>query len=184
MGIYRHPNGKDWIVDCHYQAERFRKKVGHSKRRAEQVEQKFKASVVDGTYIRKKKKSTTKLGDMFDQYLNDYCKTDKAKGSLYNDTLIKNRLVKYFGENMVLGNITSHKIQKYKAYREQEGVADATINRDLALLKHMFTKAIEWEETDENPVRKVKLYKEKNARKRYLTKEECHRVNKFLQRFS
>ncbi|MBU0881350.1 MAG: site-specific integrase [Candidatus Omnitrophica bacterium] len=36
----------------------------------------------------------------------------------------------------------------------------------------MFNKAIEWGKADENPVRKVKLFKENNKRIRYLEKEQ------------
>jgi integrase len=52
----------------------------------------------------------------------------------------------------------------------------ATCNRFLATLKHMFTKAVDWELTGEDTlrkVRKVKLLKENNRRLRFLSKEEC-----------
>src|SRR3990170_1259560 len=52
----------------------------------------------------------------------------------------------------------------------------ATVNRLLATLKHMFTKAVEWEMVDEDTlkrVRRVKLLSENNRRLRYLSKEEC-----------
>jgi integrase len=52
----------------------------------------------------------------------------------------------------------------------------ATVNRLLATLKHMFTKAEEWGLTSEDVikrVRKVKLLSENNQRLRYLTKGEC-----------
>lgn len=52
----------------------------------------------------------------------------------------------------------------------------ATVNRLLATLKHMFTKAVEWEMVEEEAlkkVRRVKLLPENNRRLRYLSKEEC-----------
>ncbi|MHC4197784.1 MAG: tyrosine-type recombinase/integrase, partial [Planctomycetota bacterium] len=52
----------------------------------------------------------------------------------------------------------------------------ATVNRLLATLKHMFTKALEWEMVGEEAlkgVRKVKLLKEPPGRLRFLSKEEC-----------
>ena len=52
----------------------------------------------------------------------------------------------------------------------------ATVNRLLATLKHMFTKAVEWEMVDEDTlkrVRRVKLLPENNRRLRYLSREEC-----------
>jgi integrase len=50
----------------------------------------------------------------------------------------------------------------------------ATVNRLVATLKHMFTKAVEWEMVEEEilkKVRRVKLLKENNGRLRYLSAE-------------
>jgi integrase len=55
----------------------------------------------------------------------------------------------------------------------------ATINRLVATLKHMFTKAVEWEMVEEEvlkKVRKVKMLPENNRRLRYLSVEECQRL--------
>ena len=52
----------------------------------------------------------------------------------------------------------------------------STANRMLATLKHMFTKAVEWEMVEEETlkrIRKVKMPKENNRRLRFLSKEEC-----------
>lgn len=57
-----------------------------------------------------------------------------------------------------------------------KGNAPATINRLLASIKHMITKAVEWEMVEEEAlrrVRRVKLLEENNRRLRYLSKEEC-----------
>ena len=57
-----------------------------------------------------------------------------------------------------------------------KGNKPATINRLLATIKHMFTKAVEWEMVEEDVlkrVRKVKQLKENNRRLRYLSVEEC-----------
>ena len=48
----------------------------------------------------------------------------------------------------------------------------ASVNRELALLKHMFTKAIEWGRVKENPAKKVKLLKGEVKRVRFLMPEE------------
>ncbi|MFZ1991781.1 MAG: hypothetical protein WAW96_18650, partial [Alphaproteobacteria bacterium] len=60
--------------------------------------------------------------------------------------------------------------------RPKKGNKPATANRLLATLKHMFTKAVEWEMVEEatlKRIRKVKFLKENNRRLRYLSKEEC-----------
>jgi integrase len=57
----------------------------------------------------------------------------------------------------------------------REGNKPATINRLVATLKHMFTKAVEWDMVEEETlkrIRKVKLLEENNRRLRFLTREE------------
>jgi site-specific recombinase XerD len=57
--------------------------------------------------------------------------------------------------------------------RKQEGASAATINRELALMKHAFNMALkEWNWVKENPVSKVPMEKENNKRDRWLTYEE------------
>ncbi len=67
-------------------------------------------------------------------------------------------------------------LEQYQTGRIQKGNKPATANRHIATLKHMFTKAVEWDMVDEETlrrVRRVKLLEENNSRLRYLTKEEC-----------
>ena len=51
-------------------------------------------------------------------------------------------------------------------------MSPASVNRHLALLKHLLTLAIEWGKATENPVKSLRLFKENNARVRYLTADE------------
>jgi integrase len=72
---------------------------------------------------------------------------------------------------MCLADITPKMIENYRIKREKEGVMPATINREHALLKHMYTKAMDWGCVKENPAKRVRLAKEQ-PRIRFLTKEE------------
>lgn len=64
--------------------------------------------------------------------------------------------------------------QMAEAYlqRLQAPLQPATVNRELALLKHIFSKAVEWGKTKENPARKVKLLKGEVKRVRFLMPDE------------
>ena len=60
--------------------------------------------------------------------------------------------------------------------RPKKGNKPATVNRLLATLKHMFTKAVEWEMVEEATLKRIgkaKFLEENNRRLRYLSKEEC-----------
>jgi len=59
-------------------------------------------------------------------------------------------------ETKNIQEITTWQIEKYKA-RKKEEVKPATINWEIALLKHMYTKAMEWGKVQESPAKKVKL---------------------------
>ncbi|OGL44472.1 MAG: hypothetical protein A2149_03875, partial [Candidatus Schekmanbacteria bacterium RBG_16_38_11] len=69
-----------------------------------------------------------------------------------------------------LKDITPWHIEKYKSKRTKDGMKPATVNRELSCLKHIYTKAIEWGKAKENPVKKVKFFKENNERVRFLDK--------------
>src|SRR5262249_11125252 len=66
-------------------------------------------------------------------------------------------------------------VQRYVAKRLTE-VRPATVNREIAFLKRLFNVAIDDELVERNPVRKVKLLKENNARVRNLADDEERRV--------
>ena len=58
----------------------------------------------------------------------------------------------------------------------KRGLKNGSINKVLTILKHMFTKAVEWEMVEDQTlkrIRKVKLMKDNGKRLRYLSKEEC-----------
>jgi integrase len=87
--------------------------------------------------------------------------------------------------NLPLRNFNTRIVEEYQTKIITEVVerkdgkkhyrAPATANRHLATLKHMFTKAVEWEMVEEEAlkkVRRVKLLPENNRRLRYLSKED------------
>ena len=54
----------------------------------------------------------------------------------------------------------------------QRPIQPATLNRELSLLKHIYTKAIEWGKCKENPVKKVKKLKGEVKRVRFLMPDQ------------
>jgi len=85
------------------------------------------------------------------------------------------RLVDTFGE-IPLSGFTTRLVEEYQTSRLNDGRKPATVNRELSTLKHMFTKANEWEMLGDEGlrrIRKVRKLQEHNARLRYLSAEEC-----------
>jgi len=68
-------------------------------------------------------------------------------------------------------------IDNYISKRIEDGVKESTINRELACLRKMFNKAIDWMFITENPISKVEFFSEKdNLKERILTEEEEDRL--------
>jgi integrase len=82
-------------------------------------------------------------------------------------------LVDYFGSQR-LDAITGFTVGKYKKRRIDQGAANSTINRELAVLSHLFYCAVEWKWLDRVPVRlgKHKLA-EGDGRIIALSDEQC-----------
>ena len=88
-----------------------------------------------------------------------------------------------FFKNFTLSKISVFDIERYKKKRQTDPLQNrvqgitktSTINRELAILSHLFNKAVEWGWIDKVPC-KVKKYKEDNQRTVYLTSGQIHRV--------
>ena len=105
----------------------------------------------------------------------EYVKWAERQRSYQQKAALINQLVGIFG-NHPLRYFTTKMLEQYQTERMQKGNKPATINRHLATIKHMFTKAVEWDFVEDEAlrrVRKVKQLEENNRRLRYLTKEEC-----------
>jgi len=68
-------------------------------------------------------------------------------------------------------SVKSEREKCAKVRKIEKRPANATINRELALLKHLFSLAIKWDYVDSNPVKGVKFLKE-NMKERILTPDE------------
>jgi len=93
---------------------------------------------------------------------------------------LRDHLMPFF-KDKVLNQITTFDGEQYKRQRLEAGAAPATINRELAILSHIFNKAVEWQWIDKLPSKHKKL-KEDNARITYLTIEQAQRLVKESKR--
>ncbi|MHC4182599.1 MAG: tyrosine-type recombinase/integrase [Planctomycetota bacterium] len=122
----------------------------------------------------------------FNDLVAEYKKWAERQRSFDSKSYLINQLKDSFG-NLQLRRFTPMLLEQYqterlqKSYKPKNGKPDtgykpATVNRLIATLKHMFTKATDWEMVDEGVLKKigkVKLLPENNRRLRYLIKEEC-----------
>jgi integrase len=84
---------------------------------------------------------------------------------------IAQHLTPFFGDRP-LSHLDTSEIERFKKERRSERAAPATINRELAVLSHLLSRALEWGWIKAAPA-KIRRFQEANARIVYLTKEQC-----------
>ncbi|MFC2169417.1 tyrosine-type recombinase/integrase [Acidobacteriota bacterium] len=173
MKISQKKNSK-WVIDFTCKGRRIRRVIGENKREAEAAATTIKADLIRDQYRFTKPKRTILFESFAKEYFELHSKQNK-KSWERDKFSIKNLLSSFRGKSLV--SITPDLVEKYKAKRKT-AVSPATINRELACLKNMFTKAIEWGKVEVNPVKAVKLLKENNIKERILTNEEIEMLIK------
>ncbi len=168
MGIYQ--KGKNWYIDYYVKGHRKRKMIGPSKKLAELVLKDVHLKNAREEYlgILEEKKM------LFDEYASrylDYSKANKSPATYERSERFSVKQLSLAFKGKYLYSITPVMIEKYKANRLKT-ITPASVNRELACLKYMYTKAIEWGYVKANPAKKVKLLKESPGRLRYLKPEE------------
>lgn len=114
----------------------------------------------------------------FNELVAEYIKWCERQKSFRSKRCLVMRLAETFG-NVPLRRLNSMILEQFQTDRLSMGKKPATVNRLIATISHMFTKAVEWgmvEEEIQKRIRKVKLLPENNRRLRYLSPEECQRL--------
>jgi len=160
-----------WHVDFTVQGKRIRQFGGYTKEQARNTLAKLRIERLDERLgFKKPGQGERVLFEKFaDDFLEEYCKQNKR--SWQRDEISLNSLKAFF-KGETLQSIGPEKIERFKAKRKAE-VSPATVNRELACLKTMFSKAIEWGRTEKNPAAKVKKFRENPGRERILSPEEA-----------
>jgi integrase len=128
------------------------------------------AQVVKGELEKISKIKNSAFFELATDYLN-HCKHQKDYN---NKSGIVNMLKKQFGD-IPLNSFTIMQVENYQTEMLDAELSETTVNRKVAVLKHMFTKAVEWRKTTEEmskTVHKVKMFKLDNDRLRFLSDEE------------
>jgi integrase len=171
MSVYK--KGNNWYIDYYVKGQRKRRKVGPSKKLALQVLEDVHVKVAKEEYLGIFEEKKALFEDFSKQYL-EYSKANKALSSYERDITSMVHLAPFFG-GRYLFDVTPELIEKYKVARLQK-VQPAAVNRELACLKHMYTKAIAWGYVKVNPAKSVKLLKEPPGRLRYLKPDEIENL--------
>ena len=167
---------KSWAYDFVVNGKRYRATLGNiSKTRAKEMYEKAKVAAREGRYEDPTpKKDNPYLGDFIEEYL-DYYRANRRPRSVERHETSWVSLEPVFAKKR-LSEITSLDLERYRRNRQKVGKSDVTINRELALMRNIYSMAIEWGKAEKNPVKGVKLARENNQRIRYLSHDEEERL--------
>jgi integrase len=155
MSVYK--RGENWYIDFTFKGERVRESIGPSRRGAEKVIAKKKAEIAENKFLDvRKDPDPVKFHEFAKEYL-EWAKANK-KESTYDGDLLRMRHLDEEFEGRAIQEITTWDIEKWKAKRKEK-VQAVTVNRELALIKHLFSRAVEWGKIKESPAKKVKFLK-------------------------
>jgi integrase len=164
------------------QGHQKRERIGPDKRLAETVHRKRKVEIAEGKFLEKKRPVTTTFDELADTYYA-YVVNQQRKRSWARDRTSIRALTGYFG-GKPLTDIMPALIEQYRSWRREsvsrrgQAPTPATLNRELACLKRMFTVAIKGllvlkgGVPASNPAVSVSLERETNERDRVFSPGE------------
>ena len=137
--------------------------------------------IAEKRYLDVKKDYTTTFKELLDKYEENYKnQASFESGKSYCLENFKN----HFGQDTRLANIRYVDLETYRNHLREKLTrhgtlrATASVNREIACLRHVFSKAVEWEMIEQNPFTKGKalVVKANNKRFRYLTEDEIEKL--------
>ena len=189
MGLIRKPNSKFWWINLKVGHKRiFESTKTENKKKAQEILSIRHAELLRGIsqpanephkikeVIEAKEIKAYTFNELATEYLN-WCKGRQASYNI-KKYIIPKEFEKRF-KGMLLNQFNSNLIEKLQTECMTKNYKPAYANKILTVLKHMFTKALDWEMITEETlkkVRKVKLLKGEIKRLRYLSEEEAERL--------
>ncbi len=166
-----------WYIDYFFNGKRIRYAVGAEAEALEELGR-IRYEIKHGIHRPHKKL----IFDNLQKEYHSWAMITKRCSSAKHDTKRYKPLLTYFSGKRI-DRITHADAEEYQKRRidgvltiRKKKVSNATVNREVALLKHMFKKAIEWGYLKINPLRNVKMLKEPPGRIRYVKPEEWPRL--------
>ncbi len=179
MGVFK--RGRYWWISYSYEGRTIRESTRTpEKKLAMRVLAKRQTAIFEDRFDIHEAKHRPQFSDFAKEYLETYSKINKTPQSHRRDhTSIKN-LNNHFG-NYRLNEIKPMLIEQYKRKRLEAGRMPATINRELACMKHMYTIAVRNEIARSNPVKMVRFLREDNVIQRVLSRSDEEKLLEFAK---
>ncbi|MBN2845530.1 MAG: site-specific integrase [Deltaproteobacteria bacterium] len=176
MGVIR-KRGIAWQIDYVDPIGKRVRKTFKKKKEAEAELGKRVSLMAEGRYLDVKKDYRTTFEELLIKYEENFGNQTSFRTS--KKKYVEN-FKKYFGDESLLANIRYVHVETYrnglrqKITRKKTLRKDASVNREMSCLHHLFSKGVEWEMLEQSPFDRGRslLLKENNQRLRFLTEEE------------
>jgi len=126
------------------------------------------AEIAQGKFNIENVKRSPTLAGFCEAYI-EYVKSHNKSWRRSKD--ITSNLKRFFGGSTKICNISNAQVEKYKTFRLNH-VKPATINRELACLKHIYNTAIKWGKAHSNPAKGIRFFKEEESKEMVLSIEQ------------
>lgn len=142
----------------------------------------LKAEIVLGSDPRGEEKARLAVLTFTDFFVEHYLPYVKPRKRSWgrDEELFRLRIQGVFGHKR-LNQISRQQIQLFHTALKSEGLADATCNHHIKLLRHAFNLAIDWEMLETNPAARVPLFQEDNKIEHYMDDVELERLLNVLR---
>ena len=167
---------KNYWIEYYLDGKRTRERIGRSKLAAKNRLREIQTATVEERNIKKNKNAVITIGALRDWYLDlPEVKQKRSFKAIANCIEIVSGHV---GEKKYASQISPADIQSFQRKRLSENTLwgrpakPATVNRNVANFKAMFSRALDYGIIEINPVIRVKQLEENNVRERLLSEEE------------
>ncbi|PYS82488.1 MAG: hypothetical protein DMF67_12505 [Acidobacteria bacterium] len=170
----------DFRCNIHKTRHRASLREARTKAQAEQAQANKRLECFGAAYG-SAQRQTPKLSEFIDKTYMTWAKTNKK--SWRDDELICNVIKAHF-KGKRLADISPMDVERFKKLRHdtptrhEEARSPATVNRELTILSRVLALAVDAGHIGENPCRRVRRFKEDNARVRFLADDEETRLMK------
>ena len=153
--------------------------------RAERVLRRIEQSIEDGTWQEYRSElqhgigGELSIGNYADHYLETYCKVRNRPGGWKRKGSSLKHLTRLLGK-IRLKDLEMRHVHQFVAVREKEEVKAATVNRDVATLKHMLEFAVDEGTLKQNPIARLKKLREYREERPRVSETDLQRIMRHL----
>ena len=184
--IDRDKHGQKRVVCDHRwpDGKRYRR-VMQNRATAKQVDARIAAAIATGTWrelrleLEYGQKLDFAIREFGEYYFEVYCKVRNKETSWKRKRSSLRHINRHLGR-IRLGELTLSHVHKFIAKRLQEGVTPTTVNRDLAVLRHLYEFALDEKAVEQTPVGRLKMLQERREERPRVAPGDLERLLEHL----